>query len=104
MLVLVWMIPFPLQTQGYTEERYEGSSVSRKTDKEGYGVNMLCFPWQRMEYLCSVAQQKEHYSSKAACQSSTQLIKARAPPPPSLSISNKNVELCLYLGYVQRRT
>lgn len=42
---------------GKSEEGCGGSSVSRKTDREGAGTNMLCFPWQRARYLCSVAQQ-----------------------------------------------
>lgn len=57
LFVKAWMLPFPPRAKGERKARYERRSVSRKTDREGTGTNMLCFPWQRMEYFCSVAQQ-----------------------------------------------
>lgn len=76
-----WMIPFP---RGGSE----GSSVSRKRELE---LTCSVFPGRS---ICAVSLSKtEQYSSKAACQSSSHLIKARAPPPPPISFSYKAVVL-----------
>lgn len=54
----VWMIPF--RQQAWEKKRggmWRKIGKQEDEDREGAGTNVLCFFWQGMEYLCSVAQQ-----------------------------------------------